>query len=424
MVKNKTYQAELEITSLGASGDGLAYSKGKKIFVPLALSGEKVLAEISGDRARVLSISEKSPERRNPPCPYFGKCGGCTLQHLTEDAYSNFKKDIFEKTLKMQGIEYHKDIDIFATKTESRRRAELVFYNLGNSNVMFGFNQKQSHNIVGITKCLLLRPEINQILEPLKKLCSRFEVKQKGDIKVTLGSNGLDILFKLKNPPDLEALENISAFAQEYDLAAIGYTSLKEPDYMPVAVRRTPMINFSGYEVEIPQDCFLQPSQEGEAFLVSKIITEAVGSKYALDVFSGLGVFTMALAKSGVEKIKAFELDNKMVASLNRSAFKDSQSDIKGFVRDIFKDPLSEEEFSDVDLVVIDPPRAGAAAQVAVLADMWCKPKKIVMISCNPSTFARDAKKLIDGGYEVKNINCLDQFTFSSHLEVVGIFEC
>ena len=418
---NKVNKVELKIASLGAGGDGVAFYRGNKVFVPFALEGETILAEINKDKAKLLQVIEASPLRVKPPCPYFAKCGGCAMQHLSNQGYLSFKQELLQKTLSLAKIENVVVDKIIQTLVSSRRRVEFVFNKMTKDNLLFGFNQKRSHNIVNIDECLLLRAEINQIIRPLKKLCLSFAVKQKGDIKITLADNGLDIIFKLEQEPVLEELENMAQFARENKLLSLGYILAKTKNYIPVAVFAKSSINFSGYDVMLTNDCFLQPSKEGEDFLASLVMEESKNAISACDIFSGLGVFSFALVKAGVKTIKAFDSDALMIAALNNSA-KVNNLNISAQVRDLFRNPLTTRDLENIDLVVLDPPRAGAEAVVSALADLEVKIFKIIMISCNPASFARDAKTLINSSYKLTKTIGLDQFSYSPHLEVVGIF--
>ena len=435
-MQNQEY--ELLITALGAGGDGIAEINGEKVFIPLTLPQDKICVTHENGFFELKEIISPSPDRVTPPCPYFGECGGCALQHFAQDKMLNWKRETLEKTLSMRGIEI-KPEPIKATPIATRRRVDWVFAKKGNKSLL-GFNATKSHYLVAHKECLLLHPELNAIIPALNELISGLnnEIKTvskkkakanakpqkvreiKGEFKATITASGLDVLMVCNLPLELDLRLDLVEFAQRNKLARLAYSENGKL-YEPIIEAAPPLVDFSGVEVAISPTSFLQPSKEGENLLVEAVVNAAQGGENAVDLFSGLGVFAFALAQAGLE-VKAYDAGKEMIDALNVAAAKRMVNKVKGEARDLFRRPLMNEEFAGIDTVVLDPPRAGAEEQCEEIAKLEQKPKRIIMVSCNPATFARDAKILIDSGYQLKKLGAFDQFNFSAHLEVMGLF--
>ena len=317
-------------------------------------------------------------------CPYFGQCGGCLYQDMPAQLYEQMKYKHILRCFADYGLTPQLQ-DLIRIDINSRRRACFAFHK-GH----LGFNAKKSHTIVDIHSCDMLTDGLNAIILPLKDLVKKLNTC--GDIFVLDTPYGIDMHIKTgKGRADLKLLEILADFAQNNNIARLLYNN------DPIA-ERTPL--------PFPPDVFLQPSQAGEEVLI-KLMSEHIGSyKTAIDLFCGTGTFTKPLIRAGL-KVVGYDSSADSVKVLGTY----------GKVRDLFRNPVLTDEFARIDLVVIDPPRAGAKAQTEQLADT--NVKKIVMISCNPSSCARDIKILLDNGWQLEKITPVDQFTYSNHIELV-----
>ncbi len=263
-----------------------------------------------------------------------------------------------------------------------------------------GFNKAKSHDIEDISSCLLLREELERLIVPLRKVLSCFY--SAGDVYVLSLPEGVDVRIeesgKKKTKLAYEQMENLADFARENNLARLTFNG-------DLIFQRT--------QSPLTAGDFLQPSQEGESLLVKEVLTEMAGFQKAVDLFCGAGTFTLPLVQSGL-KVLGIDSNRKALSVLEKKG-------VPFLYRDLFRFPMSAAELAPYDVIVVDPPRAGALEQSRELAQSGVK--KIVMISCAPNTFARDAAVLKQGGYMIKKLTALDQFTFSRHIEVVGVFE-
>lgn len=332
--------------------------------------------------------------RGEPLCPFFGKCGGCAFQEMPFDAYLSMKVQNVERLLRQAGIEKKAD-KVLSVPLRSRRRATFAFFKSH-----LGFNKAKSHEIEDIASCLLLRPELERLIVPLRKLLS--PLYSAGDAYVLALEEGADVRIeesvKKKTKLTYAMMEDMAAFARENDLARLTFNG-------DLIFQRT--------QSPLTAGDFLQPSKEGEAFLVEEVLNATAGFQKAADLFCGAGTFTVPLFKAGMTVLGVDS--NKKALSVLQAA------GIPFLYRDLFRFPMSAQEMEAFDVCVLDPPRAGALEQSRCLSQSGVK--KIVMVSCAPNTFARDAAVLKEGGYMIKKLTVLDQFTFSRHIEAIGVFE-
>ena len=321
-------------------------------------------------------------------CPYFNRCGGCVWQDLTESEYIQKKSDFVRFCFRDIGVNIELN-PLILIPTGTRRRASFSFVH-GH----LGFNETKSHQVVEIEKCPLLLPQINTLLPILRPIIQKLNTS--GDVFVSFTQVGLDIHIRDKSGiPDLEKLELLTSLNQNSQIARVVYNN-------------TPIFERGLYGGSA--DNFAQPSQEGEEILVRLVLTAAQGAKKAMDLFCGSGTFTHPLMAAGIAAT-GYDNVSEAVAWLGPN----------GVVRDLFRHPLLPEELEGVDLVVLDPPRAGAMAQCKQLAEL--ESGKIIMVSCNPKTAARDIKILVDSGWSLSPITAVDQFTYSNHVEIVVVLE-
>ena len=322
-------------------------------------------------------------------CPFFGKCGGCVWQDLSQVDYVAKKELFIRRAFADAGIDEIPLKPIILLPTGIRRRACFAFYQ-GH----FGFNEAHSHKIIEIDSCPLLEPALNALIPDLRILVKK--IGGTGDCFILNTQSGVDIHIRDgRGTPDLSRLETLSAMAQNENIVRLTYNN--NPIF-----QKTPL--------PILPEGFLQPSALGEKTLVDLVLKNVGQAKNAVDLFCGYGTFTRPLINAGLSVV-GYDSDVRSVSTLGEI----------GKVRDLFRNPLLPEELVGVDLAVLDPPRAGAKEQVLQLAETEIP--KIIMVSCAPKTGARDIKILLDAGWYLTEITPVDQFTYSNHIEIVAILE-
>lgn len=411
-----TAEIEADIASLGAQADGVAETPKGPLYVPYVLPGERVLVVPEGEgRAGLLKIVAPSPQRVAAPCRHFTRCGGCAIQHAAPDFYAAWKRDLVAAALKSRGIDTE-IAPLVPTQARSRRRATFAVTRTRKS-AMVGYYARGSHEIVPISECPLVVPEIEKAIPALAEIVAPgLSRSARASVLVTSTLNGLDLAVTGGKPLDGPLRAELGSRAKAADIARLSW------DGEIVAERRSPEIELSGLRVALPVGGFLQPTLEGEAALI-RLVRESVGkARRVADLFAGCGTFTAAL--SGASAVHAVESEKKALAALERAVRERGPSlglkPVTAEVRDLARRPLLSSELDRFDAVVIDPPRAGASAQTEEIAKS--KVPVVVSVSCNPATFARDARMLLDGGYRLDGVTPVDQFLWSPHLEVVGIF--
>ena len=403
---------EIVVARLGAQGDGVAELDGAPVFVPFALPGERVVAEVEGERGRLVEVLEPSSQRVAPPCRHFGRCGGCSVQHLAVDAYADWKRDLVVAAFRARGLDA--DVDALIRTGGKRRRAAFTAVRT-ESDIEIGFHAAASHNLVAISECPVLEPKIVAALPGLGKLIAPLLSKRgEGRLSVTLTKSGLDVLLEgseRKLTPDVRSA--LASKATSLNLARF----VVGDDVVFEAL--TPFLAFGNAEVALPPGAFVQAVAEAESEIARRVVAAVGKAKSVTDLFSGLGAFTFPLAARA--RVAAFDGDKEAIAALNAAVKKTSGvKPIAAHVRDLFREPLSPLELNENEAVVFDPPRAGAEAQTQRIARS--KVKTVVAVSCNPATLARDARHLVDGGYKIESVTPVDQFVYSAHVEVVAVF--
>ena len=422
-------QFEARIEGLGARGDGFASLDGRPVFVPLTVAGDRVRLRLTGTRAggfkgEVLELLEEGPGRAEPPCPHFGVCGGCALQHLTDEACARWKQGLVAQALARRGFGEVPVQPMIRIPPGTRRRATLAAART-ETGVTLGFHGRESHAVVDVETCLLLTPRLMGLLPPLRlALAPLLQAREVAAVTLTETEEGPDLLIVSGQAPGLAAREALAAFAEDQDLARLTWAARAkagealEPE--PVVLRRPPRLDFAGVAVEPPPGGFLQPTAAGEAALVEAVLSYLPEGAAALaDLYAGCGTFTFPLARHA--RVHAVERDEAAMAALWSGARK---ADLAGRItvetRDLARAPVTAEELAGGDCVVFDPPRAGAREQAAEIARSSVP--AAIAVSCNPNTFARDARTLVDGGFTLIEVTPIDQFPWTGHLELVASF--
>ena len=389
------------IVRIAARGDGVT-ADGQ--FVALAAPGDLVDAD---------GTIERGPHHVEPPCRHFPACGGCQLQHIDDETFADFLKDRIIGALHAQGIDTPDMRPAMLSPPRSRRRVSLRAERKGRR-VILGFNEGSSHRIIDLRQCEIMAPMLFALIEPLRGLLATLVPDRRAAaVQMTLVDQGVDLLIEKVEADGLEAAERLTAFAQAHGLARLsidqgfGPEARWEPEAVTVAL--------GGVAVPFPVGAFLQATADGEAALVAAV-REAVGeAEVVADLFAGLGTFSLALGR----RVLAAEGARDAALALKAAAGR-AQRPVMVDHRDLFRRPLMVDDINRFGAILLDPPRAGAKEQAVELARSSVA--RIAYVSCNPATFARDAKTLIDGGYRLDWIQPVGQFRWSTHVELVASF--
>jgi len=403
---------ELLITRVGAQGDGVADVGGAPVFVPFTLASESVMAEVLGERGRLIELLLPSASRIKPICRHFGVCGGCSVQHMAAEIYSAWKRDLVIAAFRARGL----DVNVAPLLEPGGKRRHAVFgVERSESGVAIGFHEAASHALVAIEECPVLEPKIVAVLPALGRLIAPLLSKRgEARLTVTLTKSGLDVQLEgSERRLTAEVRRRLAMGSTNLDLARLAVGNDDVCETLP------PFLTFGIVDVVLPQGVFVQAVAEAESE-ITRLVVEATGkAKSVADLFCGLGAFTFPLAARA--RVSAYDGDQAAIAALGGAAKKATGlKPITARVRDLFREPLSALELNEHDVVVFDPPRAGAEAQARKLAQS--KVKTVVAVSCNPATLARDVRHLIDGGYKLEVATPIDQFVYSAHVEVVAVF--
>ena len=404
----------LHIDTVGAQGDGLAAGP---IYVPLTLPGEEVSATVSGDRAEVAQILAPSPDRVTPPCPHFGDCGGCSLQHWASAPYLAWKAEQVRLVLARERIETE-ILPTFATPPGVRRRLALHARRDGR-NVRLGFKARRSWRLVELDVCVISDPKLVAALPALKALADPFlhSPKSAPTLHITWTASGLDVdvtgVERKTGGLSADARAKAARAAAAGDIARV--TLAGELIYQS----RAPLVRVGPATVALPAGGFLQASTEAEAAMGDVVVDAIAGLDKVADLFCGVGTFTFRLAS--VASVRAADASEPAIRALTAAiGTAPGLKSITAEARDLTRRPLLAMEMKKLDAVVFDPPRAGALEQAREIAGS--KVGMAVGVSCNPQTFARDARVLVDAGFVLERVQPIDQFLWSPHVELVGVF--
>lgn len=414
---------EVRIEALGGQGDGLARAPdGARLYVPFTLPGERVSVRLLGKRgdgllAQALDILEPAPDRAQPFCPLFGRCGGCALQHLGPEAYAAWKKAQAEEALARRGLDLPVAAPVLLPRG-TRRRATFNALRTA-AGVVLGFSARLSHQVIDLPACPLLDPVLNDLLEPLRQaLAGALRSGERATVRLTRVADGIDLLLGLPREPGAKDRQHLAG------LEAVGRFSWQRGDEgapEPLLQRHRLHVSLSGQMVEFPPGSFLQPSPEGEAELVRRVREGCAGARKVFDLYAGLGTFALALALDGLS-VRAFEANAAAVAALGQAAGRAGLGGrLAAQMRDLDRQPLAGPDLRGCEALVFDPPRAGARYQTEALAAAKKGPERLVAVSCNPATLARDLRALVDGGWRVERLVPVDQFPFAAHVEAVAL---
>ena len=398
------------VVALDARGEGLTP---EGVAVAGALPGESVRARRAGRRAELIEILEPSPERAAPLCPWFGRCGGCATQHMSDGLYRSWKRQQVVDALRGAGVEAQVGPLVDAHGAGRRRAVFHARFPHGQPDEV-GFMRARSHAIVAIDRCPLFAPALSGAIPAARALAGDLRGLAKPlDIRIAATPGGLDVDLRGSGPLALSQMQKLVRTAEALDLARISNHGAI------VIERRSPRVAFGEALVVVPPGGFLQATEAGEQALADFAEAALGKAKKVADLFCGAGAFALRLARR--REIFAADSDAAALASLRRGAAETAGlKTVTAQARDLFRRPLSAAELGAFDAALFDPPRAGAEAQARALAESGIR--LVVAISCNPATFARDARILVDGGFRLEKVAPLDQFRYSPHVEIAAIF--
>jgi len=389
------------IAALGHRGEGVAEIEGERVFVPFTLPGEEAVITREGERGTLVELLSRSGDRQEPFCPYFGACGGCQLQHVATEPYIAFKTGLVETPLGHAGIDAKVEKFISAGG-KGRRRATLHA-----TKTQAGYMRLRSHELLDIEACPILDPALAHAPAIAGAIGATIGT---ADVSFTATDAGIDVNVR----SEVKGLkgERLIQIGNRFRLARVSLNGDM------AFLSQTPHVRMGRASVELPIGSFLQATGEAEDVLAAYAV-EAIGkAKSVADLFCGVGPFALRLAEKAT--VLAVDSDKRAIAALEKG-FRHAKGlkVITGRARDLFRDPVSQFELN-FDAVVLDPPRAGAEAQVREI--VRSKVKTVVMIACDPRSFARDAAVLVEAGFTLSNLVAVDQFTQSTHIEMAATF--
>ncbi|MCA3561662.1 MAG: class I SAM-dependent RNA methyltransferase [Aestuariivirga sp.] len=401
-------ETNLRIDGLGKRGEGVATREDRIVFVPYTLPGEVVRASGEGGRLSLVTVDTPSPDRIAPFCQYYGRCGGCALQHWRAEPYRDWKASLVSDALKARGIDFPVTGCIDAHGA-GRRRVALHVRKRG-SVVTVGYMEARSHTLLGIGHCPILETALGPAFDIGRALGAKLG---DCDVAVTATLTGLDVSVKAERAVLEREHGNLAGLVTALKLARLSVNG------EIIATAAPPRLQMGKATLALPPGGFLQATALGEETL-ARLAVEALGkAKSVADLFCGIGPFAFRIAERA--RVEAYDNDRPAIAALNAAAKAASGlKPITAVVRDLFREPLVPNEMKELDAVVFDPPRAGAEMQAKQLARSTVK--TVVAVSCDAATFARDAEILVGGGYALGRVTAVDQFKWSSHVEIVAQF--
>jgi 23S rRNA (uracil1939-C5)-methyltransferase len=401
---------EVSIVVLDAHGRGLTASG---VAVPGALPGERLLIGPDGKQADIIETLDTSTERASPICRWFGTCGGCAAQHMSASLYREWKRGLVIDALEREGVSAEVG-DLVDAHGAGRRRATFHARFPHGQPDEVGFTRARSHDIVAIDNCPLFSPEMAGAISAAQALSGDLRGLLKPlDIGVTATLDGLDVDLRGSGPLGRAEMQKLTRTAEALDLARVS-------NHGEIVIeRRPPRVAFGEALARLPPGGFLQATEAGEAWLADFAERALAGAKKVVDLFCGGGAFALRLARS--HEVFAADADPAAIAALARAAATTpGLHKLAAETRNLFRRPLRADELAAFDAALIDPPRAGALEQARALVASALP--LVVSISCNAATFARDARILIDGGFQIESVTPLDQFRFSAHVEIAAVF--
>lgn len=396
-----THTIEAEVAGLGDGGDGRIDTPEGPLFVPFTVPGDVVRVDASGKVAAVVERLVDGPDRIEAACRHFETCGGCALQHVTPPVYAAWKRGRIERALAASGLEAAVG-EPFVVAPGTRRRVRLAIDTRRGFGM--GFRERRSHRIVRIEECPVAEPEIVALLP---RLARSLPEKLRADISIMRLDGAIDVAVETGHRIELSAASSLAEFAARCDVARVTWSG------DPVVTRAPVRARIGKFTVDLPPGAFVQPTAEGETLLRCLAGEALAGAERIADLYAGCGLLGLALAATA--RVDFFESAADQVGAIARAA-PHNRADR----RDLARQPLTPKELAGYDGALLDPPRAGALEQVRRLAESAVP--VIAYASCNPATFARDTRILVDAGYRMGEVQPIDQFLYSPHVELFAAF--
>ena len=414
-------EIKLQITHLGGQGDGVAQWQGKSLYVPYTAPGDSILARHAA-ATHLSEILSPSAQRQTPPCEYFGRCGGCSLQHLDIPLYRGFKQQRLQHVLQQLGQSLPPEPMAFSPPA-SRRRVELAFLH-GAGESQLAYHAAQSHRLVPIAHCPLAVAEISGLLPRIGPLAQSLRrPSHLRNAQLTLTPGGVDMLLS-GQPLSARDRAALADAAAPLGLLRAGYTALQPgaaAEHYALVTPALPVTIGSHFPVGFPPGSFLQATRQGEAALQQFVIHHLSPAQKVVDLYSGLGTFSAPMLAAG-KTVLAVEGAEASATALHNAAFRAGYAaQLQAETRDLYRDPLPAERLRHWQAAILNPPRNGALPQCQQLAAS--RIPQIVIISCHPASFTRDAAHLLAEGYRLTAIQGVDQFLWGPHLEIAAAFE-
>ena len=414
---------EVTIRSIGAQGDGIAEVDGAQVFVPFSAPGDRLEIRLNekGLRGDIVRIISPGADRQNPPCKHFGQCGGCAVQHLSDDAYLAWKRELVVTALRHRGLGDVAVRPVLSVPRRSRRRAVLKWGARADGAMGFGFHGRRTHNVIDVEECPLVDTAIEVVLPKLRNALtaaapSKNLTKNPCTVHLTKADNGLDI----------HIVSDKGRLTLDQKTRQIWLEAIEGEDLVRLTIddeillrKAIPSIGFDSVDVALPTSAFLQATTVSELALIDYATRALKKCRKLVDLYCGVGTLSLPLSREC--QITGFDSSADAISALTAAAratpglkFRSAET------RDLDRRPLLADELQNFDAAIVDPPRAGAASQTREIAKSSIN--RVVMVSCNPNTFARDARTLIDAGFEMMDVQPIDQFLWSDHLEVCATF--
>ena len=410
--------ATVTIDSVGGLGDGIGRLDGKPVFVPKSCAGDTLSVRITQQtkefmRGEIAGIVSAGAERTDALCPYFDACGGCSLQQLNATAYKAFKERVLADALAHGGFPGTPAAITFLPPA-TRRRVDFKIQHSGKM-LALAYHGLRSHSLVPIDQCLILEPALQRLVSLLPSALAILPYASSfRALSLTLADNGVDMLLELSGAAPKAELAKL---ARALGIARISASNGKTTE--TVCEEPQLVMQLGGYAVPLPPDAFLQAAKQGQEVLTDFVLAHVESGARVADLFCGIGTYSFAISRKA--RVHGVEIQGAAVQNLKDTI---DHYKLRGHMsaeaRDLFQKPLTAAELEKFDTIVLNPPRAGAKAQAEAIAAS--KVKKLVMVSCNPASFARDAKILKAAGFTLTQAAGLDQFVWSPHLEIAAAF--
>lgn len=390
------------VVRVAARGDGITQS------------GKHVARGAPGDVLMADATLVPGPNRQEPPCRHFGHCGGCQLQHIADPALADFVHNRVAFAAEKAGFDPAVVKPAYLSPPHSRRRVSLRFWRRGKG-VVLGYSEAGSNQVTDVTQCPVMAPELEGIVPLLRELIGSNPKARSGNVELTVVDQGIDCTISGFPIEGYDATEDALDFARQNGLARLaidqGYGSepLWEPEPVTVTLGDVP--------VAFPSGAFLQATKDGENVLVDAARGWLEGRTRIGDLFCGLGTFAFALSKG--RQCEAYEAAREPILAC-RTAAQRGRLPVTAHHRDLFRNPVRAEDLSEWDGVLIDPPRAGARMQIEQIAASTLD--RVVYISCNPVSWAKDAEILKAAGFDLAEARPVGQFRWSTHVELASLF--